>query len=143
MRLLFIDQLVIPVIYFYARLPAGSSSVSQGQTVVYTVVEVNEGQGYDSATGRFTVSVPGLYAFAVQTCIPAKQDIWLEIVNQNKTLQRASFNERSTAYPCVSMHVFTKADVSDQIWVKAAYSNSQLYSDAYRYTSFSGTLVHL
>ncbi|KAH3755664.1 hypothetical protein DPMN_190362 [Dreissena polymorpha] len=135
------DQLVIPTIYFYART-AASSTVSQ--TVVYTAVEVNEGQGYDPATGRFTVSVPGLYAFTVQYCLSNMYEAWLEIVNKKKTLQRSSMKDKSGTYPCVSMQVFTKADVSDQIWVQSTSgSNSQLYTDSFRYTSFSGALIHL
>ncbi|KAH3807467.1 hypothetical protein DPMN_135807 [Dreissena polymorpha] len=109
------------MIYFYARTPA-SSSLSLSKTVIYTHVEVNDGQGYSSTNGRFTVSVPGLYAFTVQYCLNSGDQALLEIVDQKKTLQRAAFGDRGNNDPCVSMHVFTKDDVSDQMWVQTSWT---------------------
>ncbi|XP_052218005.1 complement C1q-like protein 4 [Dreissena polymorpha] len=135
-------QLVIPTIYFYARTPE-SYSVAEGQTVVYTAVEINEGQGYDPATGRFTAFVPGLYAFAVQYCMPYGKGVWLEIVNKKETFQRASFQDNNNNASCLSMQAFIKADVSDQIWVQAL-GNIELFNvETYRHSSFSGASVHL
>ncbi|KAH3807441.1 hypothetical protein DPMN_135782 [Dreissena polymorpha] len=146
MHFLFKDQLVIPTIYFYARAPA-SLSLSTGQTVVYTTVEANEGQGYDPSSGRFTVSVPGLYSFAVQFCTENQKTAYLEIVNQYKTLQKSSFEDQNVNgnYLSVSMQVFTKADVSDQIWVKSSDFTTSAFQndDVFRRNSFTGALVHV
>ncbi|XP_052218609.1 uncharacterized protein LOC127836169 [Dreissena polymorpha] len=52
-------ELQIPTIQFRAKL-ASSITVNNGQDVVFTRVEVNEGHGYDKGTGKFTASVAGL-----------------------------------------------------------------------------------
>jgi len=48
---------------FTASRTAGD--VSAGSRIVWNVVEVNQGNGYDSSTGRFHAPISGLYFFSV------------------------------------------------------------------------------
>ncbi|XP_052218356.1 uncharacterized protein LOC127835978 [Dreissena polymorpha] len=133
------DQLSIPTVYFHAYTPA-DYSLDSGQDVVYTAVRVNEGQGYDQNTGRFTVSIPGLYAFTVHFCANPSQYAQLSIVRDGTAIQNSYFHA-TTGHQCVSMQAFYKLALSMKIWVEA-YSTSSLFNSGY-YNSFSGVLLHL
>ncbi|KAH3755699.1 uncharacterized protein LOC127848814 [Dreissena polymorpha] len=134
------DQLVVPVIYFYARTPA-QLTMTPGHDVIFTSVNVNEGQGYNPSNGRFTVSVAGLYVFTVQHCIQYVKYSDLEIVHQGKTLQRAVYQDGDSLNSCSAMQAFTMATMADQIWVKTTGA-CFFFEDSIRYTSFSGALIH-
>ncbi|KAH3807437.1 hypothetical protein DPMN_135778 [Dreissena polymorpha] len=109
--------------------------------VIFTSVNVNEGQGYNPSNGRFTVSVAGLYVFTVQHCIQSAKFSDLEIVHQGKTLQRAVYQDGDDLYSCSAMQAFTMATMADEIWVKTT-GECYFYEDGVRYTSFSGALIH-
>ncbi|XP_052761458.1 uncharacterized protein LOC128204131 isoform X2 [Mya arenaria] len=47
------DQIAIPLVYFHAHSPQ-SSSLSTAEVIVYRTVEANQGNGYNSITGKFT-----------------------------------------------------------------------------------------
>ncbi|KAH3755705.1 hypothetical protein DPMN_190403 [Dreissena polymorpha] len=138
------DQLVIPQVHFFARIAEGQLIISPGQNIIFTNAQINEGQGYDVASGKFTVSVPGLYAFAVQYCVRPNQNGYIDIVNQGTILQRSLFEKNSAGPKCVSMQAFTRAAISDQIWVKSGtVSSSDLHGNIYMFKSFSGVLIHV
>ncbi|KAH3755665.1 hypothetical protein DPMN_190363 [Dreissena polymorpha] len=67
--------------------------MTTGKDVIFTAVNVNEGQGYNRSNGRFTVSVAGLYVLTVQYCIQDAKWSDLEIVHEGRTLQRAVYQE--------------------------------------------------
>ena len=56
---------------------------------MFSRVEVNEEQGYDQGTGKFTASVAGLYQFAVHYCAQYTQFVYAEIVHNGKSRQRS------------------------------------------------------
>ncbi|KAH3805392.1 hypothetical protein DPMN_133695 [Dreissena polymorpha] len=136
------DQLKVPTINFRACITTYSTDVSSGLDVIFHTVEENVGQGYDPASGKFTASVPGMYLFSVQYCVYTKKNVHLEIVHQGKTLQRSANYDNASDYPCVTMQVSTVVAMGHQVWVRSTGS-STLYADSQRYTSFSGTLIHV
>ncbi|KAH3807737.1 uncharacterized protein LOC127835623 [Dreissena polymorpha] len=136
------DQLKVPTIYFRARLSASITDLPSGKDLVFPTVEVNEGEGYDPSNGIFTASIPGMYLFSVQYCAYSQKYVYLEIVNQGKTLQRSSNSGRSEDWPCMTMQASTVVAKGHQVWVRTT-STSTLYDSSVRYTSFSGTLIHV
>ncbi|KAH3814838.1 hypothetical protein DPMN_143351 [Dreissena polymorpha] len=134
------DQLSIPTVYFHAQYPA-DVSLDSGQVVVYSSVRVNEGQGYDQNTGRFTVSIPGLYAFTVQSCATSSKNAFLAIVRDGTEIQVAYFHT-TTDHQCVSMQAFVKLAPSMKIWVQSL-GTSSLTQIRDSFNSFSGVLLHL
>ncbi|KAH3805364.1 hypothetical protein DPMN_133667 [Dreissena polymorpha] len=135
------DQLKVPTIYFRARITT-ATDLSSSLDVIFPTVEVNEGQGYDPSSGKFTASIPGMYLFSVQYCVYTSKQISLDIVHQGKALQRSYFYDGASNYPCVTMQVSASIAMGHQVWVRT-YSTTNLYADSYRYTSFSGTLIHV
>ncbi|KAH3805343.1 hypothetical protein DPMN_133644 [Dreissena polymorpha] len=134
------DQLKVPTIYFRARITT-AIDVSSNLDVIFPMVEVNEGQGYDPSSGKFTASIPGMYLFSVQYCAYNKKQVSLDIVHQGKTLQRSYFYDGASNYPCVIMQVSASIVTGHQVWVRT-YDSTSLYADSWRYTSFSGTWIH-
>ncbi|KAH3805423.1 hypothetical protein DPMN_133726 [Dreissena polymorpha] len=133
-------QSIIPTIYFYARLAYNVNP--SNQDVIFPTVTVNEGQGYNPGTGRFTVSVPGMYLFSVQMCVTNEKHCYLEIVQQGTTLQRSVFGDKSGYHSCVTMQAAAHVASGDQIWVRAT-SSCYMTADSLRYNSFLGALIHV
>ncbi|XP_052217924.1 uncharacterized protein LOC127835527 [Dreissena polymorpha] len=92
-----------PTIQFRAQLASG---VTVKTVAVFTQVEVNEGEGYDKGTGKFTASVAGLYIFAVHYCSQVDEWLYPEIVHNDKTLQRLVQYGAGRATPCTSLQAF-------------------------------------
>ncbi|KAH3809847.1 hypothetical protein DPMN_138227 [Dreissena polymorpha] len=134
------EQLTISSIYFHA-FNVAEYSFDTSQIVVYTTVRVNEGQCYDLKTGRFTVSVPGLYVFTVHYDVGPSARAYLAIVHQGAKKQESYIHHTSNDYESASMQVFIKVAKSDQIWVQAQ-QGSNLYSST-TYNSFTGVLIHV
>jgi hypothetical protein len=53
------------MVSFYAK---GKKSVKEGNPIIFKEVPVNEGGGFDAATGVFTAPVPGTYTFTASVC---------------------------------------------------------------------------
>ncbi|KAH3804586.1 uncharacterized protein LOC127836304 [Dreissena polymorpha] len=136
------DQLKVPTSYFRARITASYTELSGAQDVVFPTVDVNEGQGYDPSTGKFTASIHGMYLFSVQYCVENNKVVHLEIVHGGKTLQRSTEYDSSAYFRCVTMQVSSVVAMGDMVWVRSTES-SMLFSDSIRYNSFSGTLIHV
>ncbi|KAH3812927.1 hypothetical protein DPMN_141370 [Dreissena polymorpha] len=130
-------------IHVRAKL-ASSITVNSGQDVVFTQVEVNEGQGYDKGTGKFTASVAGLYNFAVHYCTQSSQYVHTEIVHNGKSLQRSSHYGVSGFNLCPSLQVYVVMSMGDMVWVRTTpgYTSNLYQADSRVDTTFSGVLIH-
>ncbi|KAH3805344.1 uncharacterized protein LOC127834040 [Dreissena polymorpha] len=136
------DSLKVPTIYFRARITASSTDLSSGQDVVFPIVEVNEGQGYDPSTGKFTASISGMYLFTVQYCVYGKKHVEIEIVHGGRTLQRSTNYDFAGNYPCLTMQISAALAFGDLVWARS-HGSSTFYASSNRYTIFAGTLIHV
>ncbi|KAH3693246.1 hypothetical protein DPMN_192650 [Dreissena polymorpha] len=138
------EQIVVPLVIFHAQLNYvnGKHTFTDNQAVVFKTVLVNEGRGYDPATGHFTASVAGVYMFAVQFCPYAGSSVYLEITHEGKPLQRSYHYEKDT-YVCVSMQAFAKVAMGEKVWVRSISSGDLYHYESHQWSSFAGFLVHL
>ncbi|KAH3697888.1 hypothetical protein DPMN_085400 [Dreissena polymorpha] len=137
------EQIVVPLVIFHSRLHInGKHTLIANQAVVFKTVLVNEGRGYDPATGHFTASVAGVYMFAVQYCPYTASHVFVEITHEGKPLQR-SYHYDKDSYPCVSMQAFAKVAMGEKVWVRIMYSSDFWHYEAEAWSSFAGLLVHL
>ena len=134
-------ELQTPSIQFLAQLASSDVTVSTGQDVVFARVEVNEGQGYDKGTGKFTASVAGLYNFAVHYCTQPSQYVFPEIVHNGKSLQRSSLFGADSTYHCSSLQAFAVMSMGDTVWVRTTTTSYFHQNDNYWPTTFSGVLI--
>ncbi|KAH3812885.1 hypothetical protein DPMN_141328 [Dreissena polymorpha] len=115
----FKGDLKTPTIQFRAQLAwEHVNNVNTGHNVVFTRVEVNEGQGYDKETGKFTASVAGLYNFAVHYCTQGSHYVYLEIVHNGKSLQISSNYGADGAIQCSSLQAYVEMVMADVVWVR-------------------------
>ncbi|KAH3812877.1 hypothetical protein DPMN_141320 [Dreissena polymorpha] len=135
-------DLKTPSIQFSAQLDS-SITVNSNQDVVFTRVEVNEGQGYDKGTGKFTASVVGLYNFAVNYCTQSSKFVYPEIVHNGKSLQRSCFYGSDGYYQCSSLQAYVVMSKGDIVWVRTTSTSYFYDNDSSASTKFSGVLIHL
>jgi len=120
----------------------GSEFFSAGDIVIYPEVTYNEGFGYDSATGKFTAPVSGLYAFAQQACLSTNDFEYTHFVYNNQSLL-ASFNSAPSHYgACTSAQIFLTMASGDQLWVGTTSTSNIWSHDTYAQTSFAGAFIH-
>jgi hypothetical protein len=58
------DQIVTPTVAFKARLNANIAAPA-GQVIVFPTVLFNEGDAYNSRTGKVTATTNGTYLFSI------------------------------------------------------------------------------
>ncbi|KAH3693248.1 hypothetical protein DPMN_192652 [Dreissena polymorpha] len=141
-----ISEQSVPLVIFHALLHTGITKhrLPGNQAVAFKTVLVNEGRGYDPATGNFMASVAGVYMFTVQYCPDANSYVYLEITHEGKPLQRSKHFNKDTEV-CVSMQAFAKVAMGEKVWVRSLSSGDiWLYQrESYQWNSFAGFLVHL
>ena len=110
---------------------------------MFARVEINEGHGYDKATGKFTATIAGLYNFAVHHCTQKNLYVHPEIVYNGKSL-KASFNFAADGYEqCSSLQAFVLMSIGDKVWVRAYWTSYFIQIDGERDNTFSGVLIHV
>ncbi|KAH3693310.1 hypothetical protein DPMN_192714 [Dreissena polymorpha] len=140
-----LDILKGSLVMFHARHLDGQFSYANGQDVVFKTVRVNEGRGYDSSTRRFTASVAGVYMFSVQYCPYRNNWTFLEIVHEERPLQRSTHKDGDAEqHVCVSMQAFAKVAIGEKVWVRGVQATSYIYSyELYEWSSFAGLLIRV
>lgn len=133
---------IAPMVNFHVR-EVEDKSPSTNQIIVYTIVLTNDGGGYNPLTGIFTVPVAGLYMLSAHVCPHSGQTFHFAIVKDGADLLRGAAAEDG-AYYCSSSVTFAYLQVDEMVWVKCTSGSNTnvLYSDANRWNSFSGVLIH-
>ncbi|XP_052258501.1 uncharacterized protein LOC127863157 [Dreissena polymorpha] len=132
---------IVPLVIFHALLQT-DIILFVNLAVAFKTVLVNEGRGYDPATGNFTASVAGVYMFTVQYCPYANSYVYLEITHEGKPLQRSKHFNNDTEV-CASMQAFAKVAMGEKVWVRSCCTVRLYQRESYQWNSFAGFLVHL
>ncbi|KAH3693251.1 hypothetical protein DPMN_192655 [Dreissena polymorpha] len=132
---------IVPLVIFHALLQT-DIILFVNLAVAFKTVLVNEGRGYDPATGHFTASVAGVYMFTLQYCTYVASSIYLEITHEGKPLQR-SYHYDKDSYACTSMQAYAKVSMGEKVWVRSISSGDLYHHEGYMWNSFAGFLVHL
>ncbi|XP_045206990.2 uncharacterized protein LOC123559256 [Mercenaria mercenaria] len=130
----------VPVVAFHARR-SSSATVSTGGTLVFDTVLINEGEGYDRATGIFTAPYNGLYYFAAHVCNPAYYAVHYAIVVDNNQIASSTQYDSDNVYSCSSVNAVVMMKSADRAWIKCTIG-STFYHDSSRWNSFTGTLLN-
>lgn len=109
------------------------------EIVIYDIVEINIGEGYDPTTGIFRVPESGAYAFQwTSVTIPGK---WFETelnINGHQKRLNSCNNKGETAssnLSCTSM-VITEVKEGDIVWIAKFGQDGDYLMEMY--SSFSG-----
>ncbi|XP_045205567.2 complement C1q-like protein 2 [Mercenaria mercenaria] len=133
----FKENVSAPNIAFNAHRTS-SLTANTNDVIVFDTVILNEGEGYDSDTGIFTVPESGLYYFAAHVCIVGGKGANYAIVIEGTEIAASSVY--STKYNCNSVTAVAKVKSEERVSTKILYP-SNLHYDKYRLTSFTGALL--
>lgn len=128
-------------VYFHARSPA-KVKLDADQDVIFPLIELNEGSGYNSSSGIFYASVAGLYMFSVQYCTMYGQNAWLAIVKNGTLIQVARNYGSSGSSPCATMQVISTMALGDTVWVRTVARTELHEQDGLYRSTFSGVLLN-
>jgi len=129
---------------FKARqLDAVSRYYTTGERLVYKVVLLNEGGGYDNSTGYFTAPRSGTYLFTAQVC---SGDGTLAVVNimANNIPVGTVIHEDATGswVDCGSGSGIAILSKGQRAWVQTTHSyTSTLGNSLTSWNSFTGVLI--
>ncbi|XP_060551112.1 cerebellin-3-like [Ruditapes philippinarum] len=131
-----------PKVAFNAYSSTGGS-YGVGQSIIFPVVLLNEGGGYDQSTGIFTAPVAGIYHFSIHVCHAQAKYMVAAIVHEDNTVAITTGYENE-ASSCNSAMVPVKMETGERVYVKSTYTESILLADSqYRWPSFTGVLINV
>lgn len=137
------NRVNVPAVAFHAYEPE-DASIDTHQKVILRTAAVNLGGGYDRFLGIFTAPVTGLYLFTVHVCTYSNVGFYYYIMlDGNAVAKSTKFN--TAQYDCSSCSVITQVTSGQRVWIQSSSgsaSNTHLYEDSQRQTSFSGVLLH-
>ncbi|XP_045179266.2 heavy metal-binding protein HIP-like [Mercenaria mercenaria] len=142
------EKLDIPTVAFSAFKPA-DRNLQTNEVLILKSVLVNEGNSYDTNTGKFTAPVRGLYHFTAHVCNSFGLVIHYAIVMDDEWIvgsqQFEQANENNNKYAsCSSVSALIMMEPGAEVWIMSTsgYSEAkQIYDDAYRRNSFIGVLL--
>ncbi|XP_022088379.1 collagen alpha-1(X) chain-like [Acanthaster planci] len=112
-----------------------------GDVIIFDNIETNLGDGYNSQSGVFTCSMPGAYFFTTSlhriasTVRPHVQ------LKKNGRLVFSIYDTGDNNYHQSSNSAVINLALGDRVWLEFGSNNRGIYSDANRYSFFSGFLI--
>ena len=136
-------------IAFSAYNPA-DKSLQTNEVLVLQSVHINEGNGYDTKSGKFTAPTSGLYHFTAHVCNTHGLVIHYAIVKDGTWIARSQqfeqANENTNKYAgCSSVSALIMMQPKEQVWIMCTSgypSAKQIHDDSHRGNSFLGVLLN-
>ncbi|XP_052814599.1 caprin-2-like [Mya arenaria] len=134
------DSLVTPTVMFKARRMK-VLSLDKGQTMIFKDVMFNNGSGYDNNRGVFTCPVEGVYLFTIHLCSQTNKYITYDVMVDGKIHTKGAHSD-ATNPVCTSADAIVELLEESRVWVQSNYDIDEIYENEYRWSSFSGVLLH-
>jgi hypothetical protein len=137
-----LDQIVTPTLAFKARLNAYTAAPG-GQVIVFPTVLFNEGEGYNSQTGKFTATTNGTYLFTVALCLESNKYLFVDIMVDGVAYTKKYIHDNDNV-DCHTADTVVVLKAGQSVWVQSPDSSSGniIYHSSTIWTTFSGVLLH-
>ena len=144
------DSYPVSAVAFYGYMSQSSAhNLSVHHLIVYDLVLINKGNGYNKGDGIFIAPVTGDYAFHFSVCVsPGSESPWATLeLTRNGNAIVSTFEESKSAgvgsnYHCSSTLVISDVDVGDHIFIRTNQpTRGAIYSGGAGRISFSGWLL--
>lgn len=124
------------VVAFDVRLKNHKRNIATKARVVFEIVDLNEGQGYNASTGIFTAPSGGIYVFDWTVLAWQGQHAYTSLVvnDQYKSWNHCHDVSSKIHLPCSKMTI-VKLKQGDKAWIGVYSGPANMYQ---QYTSFSG-----
>ncbi|XP_060554038.1 C1q-related factor-like [Ruditapes philippinarum] len=137
------DKIVTPTVAFKARLN-GHTAVPVGQVIVFPVVLFNEGEGYNSQTGKFTAAINGTYLFTIALCVLGSKYLYADIMVDGVAYTRTYIQDKDNN-DCHTADTVVVLKAGQSVWVEPSLSDSGKiiqHHPSYYWNTFSGVLLN-
>ncbi|XP_077998033.1 uncharacterized protein LOC144451134 [Glandiceps talaboti] len=131
-----------PRVAFSVARTSSTGQASGHEVIVYDKVYSNDGNGYNTSTGKFTCPVSGMYYFMISALQHNSYN--LHVCLMKNTTQLPCIHVRNSGgrqYGAASNSVIIDVDQGDEIWARL-YSGYAVYSSGYEFTTFTGYLLY-
>ncbi|XP_022079587.1 collagen alpha-1(X) chain-like [Acanthaster planci] len=137
-----VTQALQSVVAFTAFLTSDVSRDS-GDVVVFPYVETNIGGGYDSQSGVFTCSVPGLYFFSVTLMTESNTNPRVDaFLKRNSDNIFQIHDEHDNHHHQPSNSAVIQLVIGDTVKIETSVAGISMHGSSYHPSSFSGFLIH-
>ncbi|XP_062598321.1 uncharacterized protein LOC134259739 [Saccostrea cucullata] len=147
-RILPPDSYPVSAVAFYSYLSkATAPNLPAHHLMVYDVVHINRGNGYNKGDGIFIAPVTGVYAFHFSLCIAqgasypwASLEVTVNGIGLGSTYE--GVNTAPGGYPCTSGLVISDVNSGDHVFIRTfEETRGAINSAPNGRTSFSGWLI--
>lgn len=130
----------VPDILFKVTTLA-KKTYSSGETVVFTNILYNYGDGYDKTTGVFTAPANGTYLFVAQLCAESGFTTCFKIVVDGSSVSN-KYAGATKSVQCMSIDAIVKLNNTNRVWIQGDnYTGMKLYESSVIWNIFTGSLI--
>ena len=116
-----------------------------GQVIKFKTVILNEGSGYDPATGHFTAPSAGVYQFSYfigHNTDPPSQT-WVRLMVKGNAVNSAVADSFHNGEDLQGGNVgVVRLNTGDKAWIESWHQSDAVYNAGYQFTTFSGVLIY-
>ena len=123
-------------IAFHANLSKRLTNVPKNTIIKFDRTLVNEGNGYDPNTGKFTAPVDGVYSFAWTYHTKKGSIAYLCGFVDGKLTAYVGIENQSSTWENTSRNLVIKMKKGSQFWIQIFHATVQLIHE--EYSSLSG-----
>ena len=137
------EKLERPPVAFYAFHLSKLTPYNMDDILVFENTYINEGTGYNTATGIFTAPIGGMYEFTVHICAYAGKHSFVALVWESKVIA-ADENYEGSEHTCNSFGAIVIMKTGEQVWVKSNWEylgTVQFHEDKNRMNTFRGMMM--
>jgi hypothetical protein len=130
-------------IAFYAYMKNNLNNPGGHHTLIFDVIETNEGNGYHSNLGVFNVPKTGTYFFSWSMCLLSASYHSTELVVNSQAHGAKFLHTFDRGTDCATGNLILNLEQQDEVFIRTrdTYNVGQIYSDPFSRTSFSGFLI--
>ncbi|KAL4227203.1 hypothetical protein ACF0H5_012649 [Mactra antiquata] len=135
-----------PNIAFRSALGNTVNAMNHGSSVVFDIVGLNNGNAYDSDTGKFTAPVNGVYLFSMKIGNPTSKPGNFALVkasSHGKKFLEYAFGGHTSGWSMGGTTTVTQLVKGDSVWVEGEGTASGIFHGSWRmHTTFAGALLY-
>ncbi|XP_060565337.1 complement C1q and tumor necrosis factor-related protein 9-like [Ruditapes philippinarum] len=128
-------------IAFEAHMESGYGFIPLNKPLIFPVCTLNEGNGYDVKSGKFTAPRAGVYTFNAHLCHAGGKYMVFAITKGGVQLA-VSTSYENMASGCGSLNTIVRLKSGEVVNVVAKWTDSHLFADLHRWISFTGYFVY-